>query len=108
MRTSNSRILIESVAYSVGVFVGTAAFGFVAAPFLGSATGLFPIDTEASAFFSLLTLKGAPDLVILSAASGFLYPVLSRRGTGLRVALYFVNVLLTWLVAASIALAILG
>ena len=108
MRTSNSRILIGSVAYGVGVFVGTAVFGFVAAPFLGSTTGLFPIDTEARAFFSLLTLKGVPDLVILSAASAFLYPVLSRRCTGLQISLYVVNVLLAWLAAASIALAILG
>ena len=78
--------------------------GFVVAPFLGIATGLFPIDTEASAFFSLLTLKGVPDLAILSAASGFLAPALFRRGRGLRVALYAANALLAWLVAVSIAL----
>ena len=108
MLTSNSRILIGSVAYGFGVFAGTAVLGFVVAPYLGSATGLFPIDTEAQAFFSLLTLKGVPDLAILSAASSFLYPMGSRRRLGLRVALYVVNVLLAWLVAVSIALALLG
>jgi hypothetical protein len=106
--TSNTRTILGSVAYSVGVFAGAALLGFVVAPFLGIATGLFPIDTEASAFFSLLTLKGVPDLAILSAASGFLAPALFRRGRGLRVALYAANVLLAWLVAVSIALAVLG
>jgi hypothetical protein len=106
--TSNTRILLGSVAYSVGVFAGTALLGFVVAPVLGIATGLFPIDTEASAFFSLLTLKGVPDLAILSAASGFLAPALFRRGRGLQVALYAANVLLAWLMAVSIALAVLG
>ena len=47
MLTSNSRILIGAVAYGFGVFAGTAVLGFVVAPYLGSATGLFPIDTEA-------------------------------------------------------------
>ena len=106
--TSNTRTILGSVAYSVGVFAGAALLGFVVAPFLGIATGLFPIDTEASAFFSLLTLKGVPDLAILSAASGFLAPALFRQRRGLRVALYAANVLLAWLVAVSIALAVLG
>jgi hypothetical protein len=108
MLTSKSRVLLGSVAYSIGVFGGAALLGFVVAPFLGIASGLFPIDTEARAFFSLLTLKGVPDLAILSAASGFLAPALFRRGPGLRAALYATNVLIAWLVVVSIALAELG
>ncbi len=100
--------MIGSAAYAVGVFVGTAVLGFVVAPFLGIVTGLFPIDAEARAFFSLLTLKGVPDLLALSALSGLLYSPLCRRGWTLRVVLYATNVLVAWLVGAAIALAILG
>ncbi len=102
------RLVIGSVAYCVGVFIGTAVLGFVVAPFLGIVTGLFPIDTEAQAFFSLLTLKGVPDLLAFSALSGLLYPTLSRRGPALRIALYATNVVVAWLGGAAIALALLG
>ena len=102
------RLVIGSVAYCAGVFIGTAVLGFVVAPFLGIVTGLFPIDTEAQAFFSLLTLKGVPDLLAFSALSGLLYPTLSRRGPALRIALYATNVAVAWLGGAAIALALLG
>jgi hypothetical protein len=39
MLTSNSRVLLRSVAYSIGVFGGAALLGFVVAPFLGIASG---------------------------------------------------------------------
>ena len=102
------RLVIGSVAYGVCVFLGTAVLGFVVAPLLGSATGLFPIDAEARAFFSLLTLEGVPDLLAFSALSGLLYPTLSRRRPALWIALYAMNVVAAWLAGAAIALALLG
>jgi hypothetical protein len=100
--------ILASVLYGLLVFVGTTLLGFVVAPFLGTSSGLFPIDTESAAFFSLLTLKGVPYLAALSALSGLLYSMDSERGLPARAALFCANSLLAWLVAASIALAILG
>lgn len=99
---------VGATVYGVLVFLGTALLGFVVAPYLGLASGLFAIDTEAAAFFSLLTLKGVPWLVALSLGSGLLYPSLSTRRVRVRAALLGVNVLGVWLIAAAIALAILG
>ncbi|MEX2206138.1 MAG: hypothetical protein WEF50_07930 [Myxococcota bacterium] len=50
--------------YGLLIFAGTALFGLVLGPSLGTATGLFVIDTESRAFFSLLTLKAAPSLAL--------------------------------------------
>lgn len=97
-----------AIAYGALVFAGTALVGFVVAPWLGSASGAFPIDAEARAFFSLLTLAGVPYLAGLCVLSGALYPRLAGRRLRVRVALFGLNVLAAWLCAASIALAILG
>jgi hypothetical protein len=99
---------IGCAIYGLVVFAGVAVFGFVLAPLLGIASGLFPIEAEARGFFSLLTLKGVPYLVALSAVSGALYPALSGYRASLRVALYGLNVVLAWLVGGAVALAILG
>jgi hypothetical protein len=106
--TSGTRLTAASILYGVLVFAGSALFGFVIAPLLAIASGRFPIDTEARAVVSWLTLRGVPSLLMLAALSATLYPKLSQRGLRVRLALYTANVLLAWLVAASIALAILG
>lgn len=103
-----TRIYAWSTGYGLLVFLGTALLGFVVAPWLGTATGLFTIEVESSGFFSMLTLKGVPYLVALSVVSGLLSPTLSGLGLRLRVALFGLNVLVAWLVGASIAFAILG
>jgi hypothetical protein len=100
--------ILASVLYGLLVFAGTTILGFVVAPPLGTASGLFLIDTESAAFFSLLTLKGVPYLAALSVLSGLLYRKHSERRLRVRAALLGVNILLAWLVAAAIALAILG
>ena len=100
--------ILASVLYGLLVFAGATILGFVVAPFLGTASGLFSIETESSAFFSFLTLKGVPYLAALSVLSGLLYSKHSERRLRIRAALLGVNILLAWLVAAAIALAILG
>jgi hypothetical protein len=105
---SQARTYAASTVYGLLVFAGAAVLGFVVAPFLGIASGLFPIDTESRAFFSLLTLKGVPYLAALSVLSGMAYPSFSQRGLRFRAMLLLINVLVAWLVGASIALAILG
>jgi hypothetical protein len=99
--------LAGAVAYGLLIFASTALLGFVVLPLLAISSGLFPIEAEARAFFSLLTLKGAPYLAALSVLGGALYPALSRRRLRLRLGLYVANALLAWLAGASIALAIL-
>jgi len=98
---------VGSALYGLLVFVGTALLGFVVVPLVGIAGGLFSIDAEARAFFSLLTLKGVPYLLGLSTLSGLLYRPLSARRLPARVGLLGVNVLVVWFIAASIALVIL-
>ena len=98
----------QSAGYSLIVFLGTALLGFVVAPWLGMAIGLFTIEAESSGFFSILTLKGVPYLVALSVPSGLLHPMFSGRRLRLRVVLFGLNILAVWLIGASIALAILG
>lgn len=99
---------LGSAIYGLLIFVGAAILGFVVAPLLGIASGFFPIEAEARGFFSLLTLKGVPYILALSVGSGIFYPALSGCRVSLRVALYCLNVVFVWLVAASIAFAILG
>jgi hypothetical protein len=106
--SARTKIQLQSAAYGLAVFLGTALLGFVIAPWLGTATGLFAIEAESSGFFSLLTLKGTPYLVALAVASGLLYPKLSARRFRMQLALAVLNVLGAWLLGASIALAILG
>jgi len=99
---------LASAVYGLLIFVGVSAFGFVVAPVLGIESGFFPIEAEARAFFSLLTLKGVPYILPLSVGSAILHHAVRRRRLSLRVALYCLNVVLAWVVTASIALAILG
>jgi hypothetical protein len=94
--------------YALLVLAGIALTGFVVAPALGTATGLFAIDTESAAFFSWLTLKGSPYWGGLGVASAPLHGVLAGRGAGVRIALYAVNVALAWLAGAAIAFFDLG
>ena len=103
-----TRIYARSAVYSLVVFLGTALLGFVVAPWLGMATGLFTIEAESSGFFSILTLKGVPYLVALSVLSGLLFPIVSGRRLRMRILLAGLNILAVWLIGASIALAILG
>jgi len=103
-----SSVYVGPVAYALSVFIGTTLLGFVVAPILGTATGLFSIDVESQSFFSLLTLKGVPYLAALSTLSALVYPPLSRRRLPVRVIILAINVIAVWSAAASIALAILG
>jgi hypothetical protein len=106
--SSETRGYLGSAVYGVLIFVGVAAFGFVVAPALGIACGLFPIEADARGLFSLLTLKGVPYILALSMGSAILHHAMRRRRPLLQIALYGLNVLLVWVVAAAIALAMLG
>ena len=106
--SSEKGLLIRSVAYGLLVLSGSAVLGFVIAPLLGATCGLFPIDTEARAFFSLLTLKGAPYLVGLGVSSILVYPQLASRRRAVRAVVFALNVLCAWSIAAAIALISLG
>lgn len=103
-----TRIYVGSAVYGLLVLAGIALTGFVVAPVLGTAIGLFAIDTESAAFFSWLTLKGSPYWGGLGVASGPLYGSLASRGMGVRIAVYAANVALAWFVGAGIAFFDLG
>jgi hypothetical protein len=105
---SEPRILIGCIVYGFLVFLGTALLGFVALPRLGHATGLFPVDTEAEAAFSMVTLKAVPFLASLSTAAALSYPWLMRHSIAQRLAVYCGTALLAWVAAAAIAVLILG
>jgi len=105
---SRSSVYLGPIAYVLQVFIGAALLGFAIAPALGTATGIFSIDVESQAFFSLLTLKGVPYLSALSILSALVYQPLSRLRVFPRVALSILNVVVAWLVAVSIALIMLG
>lgn len=96
-----------AIVYGCLVFSGTALLGFVVAPWLALAGGLFAIDVEARSFFSLLTLKGVPGLVGLSVLSAVLHPGFSGHGPLFWIALLGANVLLVWLIGAATAFALL-
>jgi hypothetical protein len=103
-----TRLYIGCAAYGLLVLAGIAVLGFVVAPFLGVATGLFAIDTESAGFFSLLTLKGAPYWGGLGVASSALYGPLAGRRVPVWIAAYASTVALAWLAGAGIALLELG
>jgi hypothetical protein len=103
-----TRLYLGSAVYALLVLAGIALTGFVVAPWLGVATGLFAIDTESAAFFSWLTLKGSPYWGGLGVLSGPLYGSLANRRAGMRIALYAANVALAWLAGAAIAFFDLG
>jgi hypothetical protein len=92
---------VGAAVYGALVFLGTAAIGFVLAPLVGHATGVFPIEVEAQAFFSLLTLKSVPYLFGLSASSSIAWAWGIRLGRLRCVALYLANTLLAY--AAGVA-----
>jgi hypothetical protein len=91
-----------SVAYGALVFVAMAGLGFVALPELGLAAGLFAIDAEARAFFSLLTLKSVPFLLALSTLSGFAWQRLRALPLPTRLAAFVPNVLVAYAVAVGL------
>jgi hypothetical protein len=95
-------MIVGSIAYGALVFLGMAGLGFVIAPALGLATGLFVIDAEARAFFSLLTLKSVPYLLALSTLSGFAYPRLRALAAPLRLAAFVSNVLVAYVAGVGI------
>jgi hypothetical protein len=91
-----------SIAYGALVFLGMAGLGFVALPALGLASGLFAIDAEARAFFSLLTLKSVPYLLAASTLCAFAYPRLCALPWALRLAAFVANVLVAYAVAVGL------
>ena len=104
----SARRYAGAAVYGLLVFLGTALLGFVVMPVLGHASGRFPIETEASAVFSLVTLKAVPFLAGLSVAAALSYEWLVRLPLTRRIALYFATTLLAWLVGAAFAVLILG
>lgn len=94
--------------YGVLVFAGTAALGFAVLPPLAHASGWFPIETEAAAAFSLVTLKAVPLLAGLSAGAAFSYERLASGSVVRRILVYALSSIAIWLVGASIAVFILG
>jgi hypothetical protein len=101
-------ILLGCILYGLLVFLGTAGLGFVALPTLAHASGLFPVDTEAEAAFSMVTLKAVPFLASLSSAAAFCYQWLRQLSIVRRLAMYCGTTLLVWVTAAAIAVFILG
>ncbi len=103
-----ARLYAGAAAYGALVFAASALLGLVVLPALALATGLFLIDAEARAFFSFLTLKGAPLLLGLSAGSALFYPWLSKHPVWRQTGWCALNVVLAWGIAASSALLALG
>jgi hypothetical protein len=101
-------ILVGCIVYGFLVFLAAALLGFVVLPRFGHASGVFPVDTEAEAAFSMVTLKAVPFLASLSTAAALSYPWLMRHSIARRLAVYCGTVLLAWVAAAAIAVLILG
>lgn len=97
-----------AIVYGVLVFLGTAGLGFVVLPAIGYASGPFPIETEANATFSFVTLAAVPFLVGLSAAAALSYEWLMGLSIARRVATYLATAVLAWVAGAAIAAFILG
>ena len=104
----NAVRLAGAVAYGLLVFAGTALLGFVVLPPLGYAAGLFAIETDARAAFSLVTLKAVPVMAGLSAAAALSYEWLMRLSLPRRVAAYVATTVLVWLAGAAGAVLALG
>jgi hypothetical protein len=105
---SRTTLLVGSMAYALLVFVGMASLGLVVLPAFAHVVGWFPIETEAEGAFSLVTLKGLPFLVGLSAASALSFEWLSRLSALRRVVVYGITCLAGWLASAAIAAWLLG
>jgi hypothetical protein len=101
--SSRATLLAGAVVYGLLVFLGTAGLGFVVLPSVGYHTGLFSIETEAEAAFSLVTLKAVPFLVGLSAGAAFSYRWLMRLSMGRRFAVYAATTVLAWVAGAAVA-----
>jgi hypothetical protein len=96
------------VGYGLLVFLGAVLLGFVVLPTLAHAAGFFPIDTEARAAFSLVTLQAVPVLAGLSVAATLAYDRLATLPIPWRVAAWLATCLLVWLAGAAVAVAVLG
>lgn len=105
---SRATLLAGATLYALSIFLATAALGFVVAPLAGHATGLFHRETDARAFFSLLTLKAVPIAFGLSAAAGFSYERLLRLSLARRAAVGAATALLVWTASVAIAALSLG
>lgn len=70
--------------------------------------GALPDRHRIGGVLHLLALKGVPYLAVSSVLGGLLYSKPSERRLPVRAALFGANIIIAWLVAASIALAILG
>jgi hypothetical protein len=105
---SRTALVIRASAYGLLVFLGTALVGFVVVPTIAYVSGLFELQTEAQATFSLITLKAVPFLVGLSAAAAATHDLLTGLSAARRVAICLATMLLAWLTGAAIAVLILG
>jgi hypothetical protein len=94
--------MLGCVAYGALVFLGMAGLGFLLAPALGHASGLFPVEVEARAFFSLLTLRAVPYLFALAVASGFAWERVGRLRAPQRIAAWASNTLLAYGLGAAL------
>jgi hypothetical protein len=105
---TRTKLFAGAFVYGVLVFLGTAGLGFVVLPIIGYHSGLFPIETEADAAFSLTTLKAVPLLAGFSAATAVSYEWLTSLPIARRIAIYLATTLLVWITAAAIAAFLLG
>ena len=108
MSSPPARVLTGAIVYGLLVFLGTVVLGFVVLPVVAYASGLVPIETEAMAVFSLVTLKGVPFLACSSAAATLSYDWLRRLSAVRRVVVYTVTTVAVWMAGAAIAVLILG
>jgi len=100
--------VIGTIAYGLSVFIGTAVLGFVVAPFIAFESGLFPIQSDAEAVFSFLTLRAFPLLFGLSVGAALSYEWASALSRFRRVAAYLGTVLIAWILGAAFAVWALG
>jgi hypothetical protein len=105
---ADARMLAGAALYAFLVFAGTAVLGFVVVPFVAHRVGWFPIETEAQAAFSLLTLGAVPFLVGLSTVAALAYPWILQRSWPLRVAAYCATALAAWMIGAAISAFLFG
>lgn len=94
--------------YGLLVFGGTAVLGFVVLPPLGYAAGLFTIETDARAAFSLVTLAAVPLLAGLSAGAGLSYDWLTTLSRVRRLVVYAGTTATIWIVGAAVMVYVLG
>lgn len=103
-----SKLLWGAIAYGFLVLLGAALNGFVAAPAIACAAGLFTIHTDAQATFSFLTLKAIPFLWGLSVLAALSYGWVARLSLRHRALSYGVSTFFVWVSGPAIAGFILG